>query len=310
MINNINIINEKLNINYIEELFFNSADVFFCVKKILNKPIVDTDIEVVFTKNEEKLKATLRDYVNLIDVKSELCEVVGVNSLIISLLDQMERFNRFTKIDIPIIFNNESLNLEISLKKAEKDSSIILGSMTFVDSSRNELLYANSYKDELTGLFNRNALRTHINKIVSSDLYVCLIDIDNFKSVNDRYGHSNGDKLLKMFGKMLISVSDNNTIAYRLGGDEFFLQIKSDDLNFIKDKLEMIKIEASKLKIFDYTTTCSIGAMKINEDILKNKENIIWLADIALYESKNNGKNGYYILDNDDVERCLTNKHR
>ena len=82
---------------------------------------------------------------------------------------------------------------------------------------------AKSQKDGLTGLWNRSYTEDYVNRILkkSKDCALFMIDMDNFKSINDKLGHIAGDKTLKLFAEVLKEMSVHGAIACRLGGDEF-----------------------------------------------------------------------------------------
>lgn len=78
--------------------------------------------------------------------------------------------------------------------------------------------------DPLTGLKNRRAMLNDIQKMLetlSEPLWLVCLDLDNFKSINDQYGHDIGDQYLRRFGTMLEEMTEQNGQAYRTGGDEF-----------------------------------------------------------------------------------------
>ncbi len=78
--------------------------------------------------------------------------------------------------------------------------------------------------DPLTGLKNRRAMLNDIQEMLetlSEPLWLVCLDLDNFKSINDQYGHDIGDQYLRRFGTMLEEMTAQNGQAYRMGGDEF-----------------------------------------------------------------------------------------
>src|SRR5690554_2282639 len=119
-----------------------------------------------------------------------------------------------------------------------------------------------------------------------------MIDIDNFKSYNDKVGHLEGDKLLVEFSEMLLSLeNDNQTKFYRYGGEEFvgvtFTKSKEELINFA----ENIRVITTNIKNKNSNLTASVGISKhyINSNLLI--EDSIAKADKALYEAKQNGRN-------------------
>ncbi len=168
-----------------------------------------------------------------------------------------------------------------------------------------EKLKYQAYYDSLTSLLNRESLTQHIqqltNKLQRSKEYGVLlfIDIDNFKNINDSLGHNVGDLILKIFATRVKNVLREEDIFARLGGDEFVILISQTNMNLtqindtalnISEKIhnaikEVIKIETNSLYI-----TLSIG-IKILKPKEKDVNTILKHADIAMYQSKNSGKN-------------------
>lgn len=139
--------------------------------------------------------------------------------------------------------------------------------------------------DPLTGLYNRRILE----KIRDCNI-VLMCDIDDFKGINDTYGHDVGDYVIKNIGRILRENTRLNDYVCRLGGDEFLVAFTNCEYDFIIDKIEKIKEEIdNKIKLPNHDVTISIG-------YVFNKENepltaLIKKANDALYLSKNNGKN-------------------
>ncbi|BCD61020.1 MULTISPECIES: FIST N-terminal domain-containing protein [unclassified Nitratiruptor] len=146
-------------------------------------------------------------------------------------------------------------------------------------------------KDGLTGLLNKksllNLLQTHLNK---KNISLLLIDIDNFKKINDTKGHLFGDEVLKAFAQILIKNSRKSDIVGRFGGEEFVVVYFDLDEEMAKEKAERIRFEFEALsQRFGYPLSVSIGMTnKRDGDTLPT---LLERADEALYFSKRNGKN-------------------
>ena len=135
-----------------------------------------------------------------------------------------------------VIFYKESGNLTSSDSKSAVSSSSEAKSSSSSEtenssssqakssSSNNEFDWSRSQKDALTGLYNRLFSENAVNKLIKAGHIgtVFMIDMDNFKAINDEYGHIAGDNVLKMMADTLRSASaSNNDILCRIGGDEF-----------------------------------------------------------------------------------------
>lgn len=147
----------------------------------------------------------------------------------------------------------------------------------------------NSYIDILTGVYNRKKLYIDLKKMIKNDLkFVCVfIDLDNFKTINDSYGHKAGDKVLKSFSKTASTI-DSSVECYRFGGDEFIL-ISKDTENFQK----IIDDFITKYNKFEF----SYGVSSYPEDTVgyveekEIVEKLLSVADKKMYINKKEGKN-------------------
>lgn len=166
----------------------------------------------------------------------------------------------------------------------------------------NSLLYNkvqyNANYDSLTDIYNRrkviekiNELRINLDK-KEENYYIAIIDLDNFKSINDIYGHVIGDRVLVEVAKVIKENISENDIFGRYGGEEFILIVNNKDyinmIENIRKKIENINIK--DLKKNNIKVTASIGVEKLYIDNKTLEENIS-LADKKLYKAKNTGKN-------------------
>jgi diguanylate cyclase (GGDEF)-like protein len=156
----------------------------------------------------------------------------------------------------------------------------------------NQLVIRDENRDDVTGLSGRKIfirqssgyIRRHTNK----PLTLFMLDIDNFKKINDTYGHIFGNAVLGTVGKSLKKVTGDCGVAARWGGDEFIgiLNLETDES---KQLLTRFMSELKKSRQDDrYSVTLSIGIVKINQG--ESFDQIIESADTALYCSKKNGR--------------------
>lgn len=162
-------------------------------------------------------------------------------------------------------------------------------------------------RDALTGLLNQPACESHFTSAIEnlqSDnerIILFFIDLDNFKNVNDSFGHNAGDELLIGISNELNQLLRPCDVACRLGGDEFVLIIKRDD-QFDIDYYagEVLKVITTPYHIGDTTIrmTGSVG-IAVTPDNGTDFDDIRKKADIAMYKSKQSGKNTFsYYSDN------------
>ncbi len=149
--------------------------------------------------------------------------------------------------------------------------------------------------DALTGLLNRRSFDRDITQLHESQVPYSLVicDIDDFKKINDTYGHLVGDKVLKEVGEILTNYVRNNTRSYRYGGEEFVVLLPNADENAAKvvgERLrEVIENRTIQINSARINFTASFGGTKRKEG--DDIASVIGRADKALYEAKKSGKN-------------------
>lgn len=139
--------------------------------------------------------------------------------------------------------------------------------------------------DSLTSLKNRRSFTDRSELLKDKLYYMLLFDIDNFKSLNDTYGHEFGDTVLATIGKLLKEIDSKYSLAYRIGGEEFAVIFVNIDENFAKESSEFIRRAISNLTWEHHIkVTISGGFSKNNNDIYQT-------CDKLLYTAKKSGKN-------------------
>ena len=157
-----------------------------------------------------------------------------------------------------------------------------------------------SITDPLTGLFNRRHFESNLDREYSrakrykNELSFAIIDIDFFKKINDTYGHSCGDYVLKEVAYIISNTFRISDMVFRYGGEEFVVILTETPLENSIIPLERLRkaVEDSKF-VFnkqEIKVTVSVGASSINEDVT-NAWEMFDLADKALYFAKENGRN-------------------
>lgn len=156
-----------------------------------------------------------------------------------------------------------------------------------------------SQTDPLTRLPNRQAYNEKLSKAVQSwqdngdDLAVAVIDIDHFKSINDRFGHAAGDKTLQVVGKNLKQQLTENTFMARWGGEEFVLLLPGMNKQKVTSLLETMRTKLAslpfKFKQEKVTITASFGASFFKKG--DTPDAVFERADNLLYQAKNSGRN-------------------
>lgn len=158
--------------------------------------------------------------------------------------------------------------------------------------------------DSLTKLFNRQALTEISPRIMASnvkcktELTLVMMDIDDFKDVNDTYGHAVGDKVLRYVARLVQEETDNSnklSSCYRYGGEEFLLVFSDTSshqaVNVVEAIMRRLKEDETE---FDFRITVSSGIYTIVPGANENIEKYYTLADELLYKAKHSGKNCYF----------------
>ena len=157
-------------------------------------------------------------------------------------------------------------------------------------------------RDQLTNLYNRRYFFDVVQNIISlakrenKPLCIMIIDIDKFKTINDTYGHGNGDFVLNKLASILLEHTRDSDIVARIGGEEFVVLLNNTSKNMafeVADKIreytekQIIKIDANTV----INLTVSIGVDSVNTIDEKYIEKALSRADKALYKAKDSGRN-------------------
>jgi diguanylate cyclase (GGDEF)-like protein len=168
-------------------------------------------------------------------------------------------------------------------------------------------------RDYLTGLYNRKVITDYVKDLCANHpdtiVNLCIVDIDNFKQINDVYGHSYGDRILKEVSEIILEVLGTDGRAGRIGGDELMMVIenveeKTDLRVYLKGIRE--RVEASHKDDSGFpqvTVSMGIGTFPL---YVNNYDDLFNLADRMLYRAKNRGKNRYVIY-NPDIHGKIVN---
>lgn len=168
-----------------------------------------------------------------------------------------------------------------------------------------------SETDPLTRLRNRLGLEKDIKEKLEIDQdkgIMLILDLDNFKSVNDQLGHPEGDKVLTVFTDCLKKSFRKNDVIGRIGGDEFVVFIDTNvPVKILEEKLSsFIKLIHRRLRVYHkrFGLSTSIGVAYV-DNITYTYEDLYKCADVALYMAKRLGKSRFYI--NEENVRCMRN---
>jgi diguanylate cyclase (GGDEF)-like protein len=167
---------------------------------------------------------------------------------------------------------------------------------------------ARAERDALTGLYNRRRFEEDSERMFiqaqrdKSRLTLLYFDLDDFKDINDTYGHPCGDKVLKAIAQALTLQSRRNEILYRLGGDEFAILIADAELHQVEALAQRVISTVEQLQFrFDgheVHVHSSMGIAACSPEARPDSAvKLMQLADIAMYQAKRRGKHRWHVFD-------------
>ncbi len=258
-----------------------------------NPDIIITDINMPILHGIDMIKE-----IKKIDSEKNIV-IISMHDSKSILLDAIElKIDYFIKKPIDIVALLEKLNkIAMDIK-----NRINLKKQQLIDYSN---LHKLAHYDALTNIPNRHMFEIRLKEILSkakrheNHFALFFIDLDNFKYINDTYGHFSGDEVLKHTAQKIKHIIREEDTVYRISGDEFCIILEYEKNNYILEyiakKVQNIVHEpiVSNDKILQIS--CSIGICKYNKNIKTCKE-MIELSDNAMYIAKKSGKNRYFIV--------------
>ncbi len=183
---------------------------------------------------------------------------------------------------------------------SEGRASRVIGTLTdiSVQIDREQELREQARQDPLTGLYNRAGVKminARLEQISRGVLF--MMDLDDFKSINDNYGHAAGDKLLTAIGRILMETFRTDDIVARIGGDEFVAFLSGSDSRITAEQKgqELLeRVRTLRIEGIDTAASVSIGAASA-PSCGRTYEALSVVADEALYQVKNGGKGGFIL---------------
>lgn len=260
--------------------------------------------EVTFSENISSiLKQPLKNFSNLDSILYQIPDRKARASLVKEFKRYQDGKVDYIDIQIPFHIGGNTIKWIGIRGKGIAEGKVISGKFhmlhgifTDVTKSKEQEEYINhlAHHDYLTGLPNRIYFTSQLKKEMEKErpLTVVLMDIDNFKSINDTLGHIYGDKVLKEVANRLREFRNSDFFFSRFGGDEFTMLI-SDQAEKINDKIDIVMKRLKEPMVIDgieHFIKYSLGITyypKDSEDIT----GLIMNADTAMYKAKHNGKN-------------------
>lgn len=170
-------------------------------------------------------------------------------------------------------------------------------SLALSNISLREKLRTQSLRDPLTGLYNRRYMEdaleryTSLSERTGSATTVVMIDLDNFKRLNDDHGHAKGDAVLRDVASQLMTALQPSDVVARYGGEELIVILPNCGLTDAESKAEMLRLRIEALSnVHGVSVSASFGIATIPETSTSAAD-VIPMADAALYSAKRSGKN-------------------
>jgi len=172
-------------------------------------------------------------------------------------------------------------------------------------------LYELAMIDQLTGLYNRNSLAEFAKKAFSEanrhdfPLSLILIDVDHFKEINDTHGHLTGDEVLASLGEMLKNNCRDEDFAVRFGGEELMLILPHCPHQDAVQRAEELRHAVEQLHPSGIPMTASLGVTSRPQGQKVSMEDLFRIADKAVYQAKEQGRNQVVALTAEDYQKQL-----
>ena len=259
-----------------------------------------------FFKNKLSLNS-IEDFLNHIKSKETLFEKIKI--LCEKKADSLEEI-------ITLNISGKKYYFKVEAKLIQP-KNLIIGICADITSEvkRQEKISFLAYHDPLTGLVNRTFLKEELKTLTSladrnnKKIALIFIDLDNFKFVNDTFGHEIGDLLLIQIANRLKKSIRKSDVASRIGGDEFILILNNiNSKEEVEKKVqEIINVLNAPIIIQDKKIEVTFSAgIAVYPDDTKNISELLQFADIAMYEAKREGKNRFKFINLSLQEKVKT----
>jgi diguanylate cyclase (GGDEF)-like protein/PAS domain S-box-containing protein len=292
--------------------------------------VISTDVDgqvLMLNKVAQQLTGWSREEAckhGLLDIFS-LSEV-GNRARLVEFVDHICDSDEIFQANNQLLMANDGRQIEIDYTAApirQQDGTVTGCVLVFRDvSEKRRLIQQLSWQaghDILTGLENRAALAVRFDAAIHHAreqqiwLAVCLLDLDHFQAINEKYGHEFADKLLQLVARRLeASVGSGNSVA-RLGGDEFVLLLQ-DQHSVASVERELAILQSGMAEPYEIdgralSLSASIGvAIYPRDDI--NPDTLLRCADQAMYQAKLNGRNQFHLFDAEQDQQLRTHHNQ
>jgi len=249
--------------------------------------ILDSQNALLFVTNKDEITYVNEQFMEYFSVK-RVSELKRRNLKLYEYLDSGLKdydalFERVNAKEEYVIINNDTFILQASCI----ESTHRLFTLTKVTKLTKDMQI-----DSLTGVYKKSYFNSHLERLIreKKEGVLVVLDIDDFKKVNDTYGHQIGDNILKEFATLIQNNIRGGDLFARWGGEEFLLLLEGINIENAMMKVEQLR------KLVDTHNFKEVGHMTVSFGLAKNEESddvhsLLFRADKALYEAKDAGKN-------------------
>lgn len=255
---------------------------------------------------------TTAEFYGLFDIDQELTFRKMIDT-------HLKRYSKFLEYEANLNIDNEMEWISIRGKALFNEEDIptrIAGSLSNITSEKkaDEKLYQIAFYDELTGLNNKAYFNGLMKELAIDKEHgqaaLLLIDLDNFKTINDSLGHNYGDEVLKKIAVIIDNMIGEEHHVIRFGGDEFIVLLNNYGEKEVVEQVAVHLLETFR-KQYDvdgvgFSTTLSIGIAMFPDDS-DNFDSLLKRADLALNEAKDKGRNRLVYYDHSLEEIMISN---
>lgn len=291
-----------------------------CENVLFSYDILNDDFNIFMTSDGHQTLSFYRGTLNAWEEDKMKTDALGLNEVkeLDGFCKALANGEKLFKREITINTLNKLGRLDKCLARGntivdEYGNSIVIGTIIILESSDNhvveELNIISDMKDPGTDLLNKRAITDYVRKLIDSQpghtVTIAIIDVDDFKTINDTYGHMFGDEVLCKVADILRDAVGGRGLCGRIGGDEMFIIMEGlNDNEGIRNVLRTIRNNTKWLYHDDprnIKITCSIGSATYPNDA-KSYDELFKIADKVLYLAKEKGKDRYIIY-HEDIHR-------
>jgi len=213
----------------------------------------------------------------------------------------------FKPLDPPVLTSKVNVFLELHKQKKSLERTNKELEQTVEELEKaNRKIAEMSIRDGLTGLYNHRYFMEALEReMLRADRYetslvLCMMDLDHFKKINDTLGHQAGDMVLSEFGRILKESIRQSDLVCRYGGEEFAVILPDTDIKNAVDVCERFREKLAE-RMFEFNSsqfkiTVSIGVASLGKSKAKSFDELVRMADQALYQAKERGRNRVQFL--------------